>query len=211
MDSLAVYGPFITLQQAREQGLTWFWVGQQCKWGHYSEAHVKGGCRLCRQIKARKWQKQNKERATASIRKHQKTEKARLTRERWVEVNKEKLREQYRNKEKRYRAEKTNRAISAAISCRMRAVLRGDAKTSNTLDLLGCDIEAFKRYIEDKWVSGMSWANWTRDGWHIDHIKPCASFDLSDPEQQRECFHYTNMQPLWAKDNLKKADKLSML
>lgn len=52
----------------------------------------------------------------------------------------------------------------------------------------------------------MTWENYGE--WHIDHIKPCASFDLNDPEQQKLCFHYTNLQPMWAKENQKKADKL---
>jgi hypothetical protein len=54
----------------------------------------------------------------------------------------------------------------------------------------------------------MSWGNYGLHGWHVDHIIPCASFDLTDPEQQRQCFHYTNLQPLWAEDNLRKSDKL---
>jgi hypothetical protein len=49
----------------------------------------------------------------------------------------------------------------------------------------------------------MSWDNWSLKGWHIDHIRPISSFDLSDPAQQKECFHYSNLQPLWAIDNLK--------
>ena len=53
----------------------------------------------------------------------------------------------------------------------------------------------------------MSWDNWSIKGWHIDHIRPCSSFDLSDPTQQKECFHYTNLQPLWASENLKKNNK----
>jgi hypothetical protein len=53
----------------------------------------------------------------------------------------------------------------------------------------------------------MTWENHGRYGWHIDHIRPCASFDLADPEQQRKCFHYTNLQPLWASENMRKGDK----
>jgi len=54
----------------------------------------------------------------------------------------------------------------------------------------------------------MTWDNWTLDGWHIDHIKPLASFDLTDRKQLLEACHYTNLQPLWAKDNLTKNDKI---
>jgi len=54
----------------------------------------------------------------------------------------------------------------------------------------------------------MTWSNYGK-GWHIDHIKPCASFDLSNPEQQKICFHYTNLQPLWAIDNIKKGAKFT--
>ena len=51
----------------------------------------------------------------------------------------------------------------------------------------------------------MTWENHTTHGWHIDHVKPCAVFDLSKPEEQKKCFHYTNLQPLWAKENLSKS------
>ena len=50
----------------------------------------------------------------------------------------------------------------------------------------------------------MTWENHTPTGWHVDHIIPCAAFDLSKPEEQRKCFHYTNLQPLWAIDNIRK-------
>jgi len=69
----------------------------------------------------------------------------------------------------------------------------------------GCSIEELCLYIESKFSDGMTWEN--HGEWHIDHIKPCCAFDLTDPEQQRECFHYSNLQPLWAVDNLKKNGK----
>lgn len=67
---------------------------------------------------------------------------------------------------------------------------------------LGCSIPEFKTYIENKFVDGMSWDN--HGEWHLDHIKPLASFDLTDRSQLLIACHYTNYQPLWAIDNLKK-------
>ena len=77
-------------------------------------------------------------------------------------------------------------------------------KIDRTLDLIGCTEIELRNHIESKFTDGMSWDNYGKYGWHVDHIRPCSSFDLSEPEQQRQCFHYTNLQPLWAKDNLSK-------
>jgi hypothetical protein len=74
-------------------------------------------------------------------------------------------------------------------------------------NLVGCSVSFFKKYIESKWESGMSWKNHSLRGWHLDHIKPCASFDLNKKNNVKKCFHYTNYQPLWAKDNLSKGKK----
>ena len=69
--------------------------------------------------------------------------------------------------------------------------------------LLGCSVDNLLKHLENQFIEGMTWDN--HGDWHIDHIKPCVAFDLTDPEQQRECFHYTNLQPLWAEENLQKA------
>lgn len=87
------------------------------------------------------------------------------------------------------------------------AVSRG-YKNTKTKELLGCDIEYFKMYIEEQFTEGMSWDNYGRYGWHIDHIIPCSKFNLKDVEDQKQCFHYTNLQPMWAKDNHSKSDKI---
>ena len=71
---------------------------------------------------------------------------------------------------------------------------------------MGCTTDELVAHLEKQFTPGMTWDNWAYRGWHIDHIRPCASFDLADPEQQRECFHYTNLQPLWAVDNMRKSD-----
>jgi len=70
------------------------------------------------------------------------------------------------------------------------------------MKLVGCSIDFLKQHLENKFKPGMSWKNYGK--WHIDHIRPCASFDLRKPAEQKKCFHYSNLQPLWAKENLVK-------
>jgi hypothetical protein len=79
-------------------------------------------------------------------------------------------------------------------------------KACKTLDLIACDKLWLKAWLEIQFQPGMTWENYGA-GWHIDHIRPCASFDLTDPKQQRLCFHWTNLQPLWAAENLHKGDR----
>jgi len=80
----------------------------------------------------------------------------------------------------------------------------GAKKSDNTVKLIGCSADKLKKHIESKFLPGMDWNNYGRFGWHIDHIKPCAAFDLSSPEEQKMCFNYKNLQPLWYLDNFKK-------
>lgn len=105
-----------------------------------------------------------------------------------------------------YWRERQERDVGYYISTRLRnrvkmALTRG-LRSGKFWDLTGCTIGELLEHIERQFTSGMSWEN--RGQWHLDHIRPCASFDLSDPEQQRACFHFTNLQPLWARDNLAK-------
>lgn len=78
-------------------------------------------------------------------------------------------------------------------------------KKTSTVELLGCTIKFAREYLEAKFKPDMSWEN--HGDWHIDHIKPCSSFDLKSEIEQKMCFHYTNLQPLWAKENLSKSNK----
>jgi len=82
---------------------------------------------------------------------------------------------------------------------------KGGRKYNTTMNLTGCELNFLKGYLEAKFTEGMTWEN--HGEWHIDHIKPCCSYNLEDEEEQKKCFHYTNLQPLWATDNLVKGGK----
>ena len=91
------------------------------------------------------------------------------------------------------------------LSVRLRRALKENRKSKSTQQLLGCSINELKKHLESKFESGMSWDNYGK--WEIDHIRPCASFNLSDIKQQFQCFHYSNLQPLWEQENLEKSNK----
>ena len=70
------------------------------------------------------------------------------------------------------------------------------------MEYVGCSPAFLREHLERLFSDGMTWEN--QGEWHVDHIRPCASFDLSTEEEKKRCFHYTNLQPLWATDNLSK-------
>jgi hypothetical protein len=86
---------------------------------------------------------------------------------------------------------------------RIGAALRNRAdKSHTTRQLLGCPLPDLIKHLESQFTEGMTWKNYGE--WHVDHIKPCCGFNLTAPEQQRSCFHFTNLRPLWAIDNWRK-------
>lgn len=97
--------------------------------------------------------------------------------------------------------------IKRNLRRRIHHVIADGYKSDSTQNLLGCSFEEFKSYLESKFLPNMTWENYGlgQDKWHIDHIRPCCDFDLLKEEEQRKCFHYSNLQPLWEKDNLKKS------
>lgn len=97
-----------------------------------------------------------------------------------------------------------NRKLLSLLRKRISKALRRrtNKKVSTTTELLGCTISDLRLHLESKFQPGMAWNNY--GAWHVDHIKPCASFDFSKPESQRVCFHFSNLQPLWAADNIAK-------
>lgn len=85
------------------------------------------------------------------------------------------------------------------------------SKSKRSQELIGCTIAHLRQHLERHFKPGMTWDNHSFEGWHIDHIRPLATFDLSDPEQCRQAFHFTNLQPLWGKENLTKGARCATL
>jgi hypothetical protein len=176
-------------------------------------------------IKSNDYYQLNKEKKNAYSKEYRKLNKDKIKKrkkiynEAWYKINKDKikLREKiYRslNKDKKnlYFKNKKKTDIQYKLSCNLRSRLNtafnSNYKDGSAVRDLGCTIDELKTYLESKFQPGMTWDNWTTDGWHIDHIKPLSSFDLTDRKQLLEACHYTNLQPLWAKDNIIKSDKL---
>lgn len=112
------------------------------------------------------------------------------------------------NQRQRFRSQHdVNFKLGRNLRTRLSSAIRNNQKIGSAIEDLGCTISELKMYLESKFQSGMTWDNYGFYGWHIDHIKPLAKFDLTDRKQFLEVCHYTNLQPLWAKDNLSKQDK----
>lgn len=168
----------------------------------------------------RAWKVRNKAKIKAQWRDYYKRTKATLSAKHkaWVAKNRDKVNARQRvlrktsasratanaYSRKRWRSD-PNFRLRSLIRRRINYLVSGQRKAS--VALLGCPIDDFRIYIESKWESGMSWENYGTH-WEIDHELPCAIFDLTKADQQRRCFHFSNLQPLWKLDNRKKGAKV---
>ena len=116
--------------------------------------------------------------------------------------HKKELTEYFRNRRK----SDLNFKLLCYLRSRIYSVLKGFTKSNTTKNLVGCSIDKLKKHLETKFDVDMSWSNY--GSWHVDHIIPCASFDMSKIEDQKKCFHYTNLQPLWAEKNWNKGSNV---
>ena len=165
----------------------------------------RSNCKQCHNTQAALYRKNNPDKVKASKQKYYKENReaviagAKL----WASRNKEANRKNKRNyRRNRYSNDAVFR-LTDILRSRLHNALVGKNKSASTIELLGCTPEHARLHIESQFTEGMTW-----DNIHVDHIQPCASFDLEDPNEQRKCFHYTNLQPLFASDNLRKSDQI---
>jgi hypothetical protein len=110
---------------------------------------------------------------------------------------------------KEYLDRKIQFKLQSRLRCRLFQALKGGVKTGSHIKDMGCSLEELKIHIEKQFKKGMNWNNWgladiNKKTWHIDHVKPLSLFDLTKKEQFLQACHYTNLQPMWAIENIKK-------
>jgi hypothetical protein len=213
----------------REKELGEFPKHKQMKDGHLNQ------CKACKNDYLRKYGQDNKEKLSEKAKTYYEENREVIkqrVRNHWndnaTEIN-QKRREKYKNDEtyrekilqqcsdsnakcrpeRRKRAKEEKSASYYLELCRKRmwhAFNGRGAKTDKTKSLLGCDGDFLKKYLESTKVEGKDYSDA-----HIDHIVPCSSFNMLDEEQQRKCFHYTNLQLLPACENLTKSNKIILV
>lgn len=139
-----------------------------------------------------------------SITRHSFKNRARVAK--WQKENPKKRKAQIKRRYERVKDDKDFK-IKRGLRNALRNIKLG-YKSESTENLLGISIEKCCSHIEAQFTDGMTWDNMGKGGWHIDHIIPCAFFDLSKPSHQKICFNYQNLQPLWESDNCSKGDKI---
>lgn len=181
----------------------------------YRDKSTKDGlmriCKECSLACTKEYQKNNKT-AISAQRKIYKKENYEQLRVYQINYNAENInaRRKTRNAyNKRKRAECPQFKIAGNLRTRLGKKLKQKTKLGSHIKDLGCSVEFLRGYLEAQFQPGMTWANHGFYGWHIDHIIPLDSFNLENREEFLRAVHYTNLQPLWALENLIKNDKVA--
>lgn len=119
--------------------------------------------------------------------------------------NKESIRDYMRGYQNRRLREDVQFRLRVLLRNRIRKIVKG-SRVGSAIKDLGCTVDQLKRHLESQFQPGMTWSNHGK--WHIDHVIPLSKFNLSNREDFRQACHYTNLQPLWALDNLQKGAKV---
>lgn len=190
--------------RANREKINEYWQRNKDKIRGYSQTYyAKNRDRVLLQQKeySKVWYAKNKERVLAKQKERTQADGT------WAKNNREKKRLYDRKYQSQRYAELPLYKIKSNLRSRMATKLKliKSGKHTKTETLLGTDFCTVKEYLELKFTEGMTWENHNKQGWHIDHIIPLCS--AKNEEELKRLFHYTNLQPLWAIENLKKGSK----
>ena len=209
-----------TRKEAQALGSKYYFTGKPCKHGHVTFRYTTGPCHGCVSTASEdSWASKNQSKRRESVRAYGQSQAGKERRAKWEEENVTHLRayhaewrsgnEQHKTRRRTYhrlwqRNKRQNDPRFKAIKSlrdRLNSALRSrrQLKNNSILLLVGCSKAELVAHLESQFEAGMSWDNYNWETWHIDHIKPVATFE--DPEDP-ECWHYTNLRPRWAKENI---------
>ncbi len=152
-------------------------------------------CRICENKNRKEYYENNKESEILRIKKYKKENRITLNKARRI------------NSRNKYQNNINNFKLEACLRTRFIQALKNNTKKNHTFTYIGCTISELKTWLEYNFKDDMTWENHGKL-WHIDHIIPCASFDLSNEEHIYKCFHWSNLAPLIAIENYKKSSKI---
>jgi hypothetical protein len=210
----------ITKADAKAQKLRRFYTGLPCKLGHVAERLTSNGrCVICSRLSVRRSEKRNKKkmlewrRKRLKIRNQEINEARRLLYAKDIERRRALQRAQHarrRARRNKYqngrRATDVNFRIGAILRVRIHDLLRGRKKAGSAVRDMDCSIDELRMHIERQFSHSMRWDNWGKV-WQLDHIRPLASFDLTDRAQFLAACHYSNLQPLAVDEHREKTEK----
>lgn len=178
---------------------------------HKNRAHKRGyssDCKVCKKLLAQKYYKKHKKQIIEKTKCWRKAnlEQHKLNCSKWRKNNRDKCRKIDRRHHKKHQLSDHKYRMIKALRSSLNGYIKG--KIKSTKELLGCTLDELKIHLEKQFQLGMTWDNYGRNGWHIDHIFPLSKADLTNKFDLERVCHYTNLQPLWAKDNLRKHNKI---
>ena len=182
-----------------EKPLCDFIKNKNCKDGYENT------CKMCGKEYKKEYYRDNKHNLKESYKEYYRDNKDKIKefKKKYYEENKEKLNES----QKEYRKNKYKTDTIYRLKCNIRCMVSRAIKTKRTEEIIGCSFQELKLHLENQFTEGMSWENYGQ--WHIDHIRPLSWFDITNPDEVAIANHYSNLQPLWAEENLLKGNRFA--